>query len=129
MAILYSDEYCPEQKYGITPECFQVLWKAALNPQTQEDLFLDQWTAALADKGDMDAIHLGRLVWEAARTPVQDMCVKANISQRELATRLCISTRTVEGWCMRTANGRQIPGHTRLHIARVLGLLDTKREG
>lgn len=68
--------------------------------------------------------QLGEL-WDAAHTPVREICRRAGLTQRALALRFLIPERTVSNWSRNTS---QCPDYTRLMLLQLTGLYQRPTE-
>lgn len=108
---------------------FIKLWQEAL-PETTEyadrDAYISDW-ALSTEWGDDESApipndrleYLGQ-IWDAAHRSSKDIAQSAGLSQRKLAERFGIPSRTMEAWGM---GERTPPTYVRLMMQECLGLL------
>lgn len=111
----------------INDKDFYTLWGEALASEYR-DIFVAEWSTssiwgdpeALTDAGLFDIADYLCKLWDAAHMSVKDICKAAELTQSALATRFCISMRTVWDWCRGV---RTPPDYVRLMMIQLLGLL------
>ena len=66
-------------------------------------------------------------LWDVIRLPFRDLIKEIGITQAQVSTRFGIGTRTVQGWCSRSAkSARQCAPYIRMMIAELLGYLSIR---
>ena len=111
----------------ISDKDFNMLWGEAL-VSSDCDTFVAEWATSiiwgepeeLADDGMIEIADYLPQLWTVAHMTVKEICAAAGLSQRALAVRYCIPTRTVEDWCRGV---REPAPYIRLMMAKLLGLL------
>lgn len=105
---------------------FSLLFQEAIHAQSRDD-FVSDWSLSSIWGDDPDAEipadrpdQLGS-IWDAAHRSVREIAALAGLSQRKLAERFCIPTRTIEDWCRGL---RTPPDHVRLMMQECLGLVE-----